>query len=57
MRVQNFFAGINQAKAELNWAPKYGLIEGLKDSFTNDYLVNSTDQEVDFSTDDMILNA
>ena len=57
MRVQNFFADIHQAKADLNWSPKYSLISGLKDSFTTDYLVNSADQEVDFSTDDMILNA
>ena len=57
MRVQNFFADIHQAKADLNWEPKYSLISGLKDSFNTDYLVNSAGQDVDFSTDDMVLNA
>ena len=57
MRVQNFFADIHKAQADLNWAPTYDLVAGLKDSFTHDYLVNSADQEADFSTDDMILNA
>lgn len=57
MRVQNFFADIHKAQADLNWSPTYDLVAGLKDSFTHDYLVNSVEQEVDFSTDDMILNA
>lgn len=57
MRVQNFFADIHRAQADLDWTPKFDLVSGLKDSFTSDYLVNSKDQEVDFSTDDMILTA
>ena len=57
MRVQNFFADIHKAQSDLNWSPTYDLVTGLKDSFTHDYLVNSADQEVDFSTDEMILNA
>ncbi|MEM9214244.1 MAG: NAD-dependent epimerase/dehydratase family protein [Cyanobacteria bacterium P01_F01_bin.150] len=57
MRVQNFFADIHKAKADLKWTPKYDLVSGLKDSFTQDYLINSTVQAVDFSTDDMILKA
>ncbi len=57
MRVQHFFADINKAKTELNWSPKFDLLSGLKDSFTNDYLAKGRDKiEVDFSTDDEILS-
>lgn len=57
MRVQHFFADINKAKTELNWSPKFDLLSGLKDSFTNDYLAKDRDKiEVDFSTDDEILS-
>ncbi|NET11154.1 MAG: NAD-dependent epimerase/dehydratase family protein [Symploca sp. SIO2B6] len=58
MRVQNFFADIHAAKADLSWTPQFDLVSGLKDSFTNDYLATGKDQAtVDFSTDDLILNA
>jgi nucleoside-diphosphate-sugar epimerase len=58
MRVQHFFTSIEKAKHELNWSPKFDLVAGLKDSFQSDYLANQLDKvEVDFSTDDMILNA
>ncbi len=57
MRVQHFFTDISKAKAELNWQPQFSLIEGLKDSFENDYLVNNLNKaEVDFSLDDKILS-
>lgn len=58
MRVQHFFTAIDKAQAELGWAPTYDLVEGLKDSFQNDYLAASRDKaEVDFALDDMILAA
>ncbi len=57
MRVQHFFTDISKAQAKLNWKPKFSLIEGLKDSFENDYLANGLDKkEVDFSLDDQILS-
>ena len=57
MRVQHFFTDISKAKAELNWQPKFSLIEGLKDSFENDYLSNGLDKtQVDFSLDDQIMS-
>ncbi|MEL6937666.1 MAG: NAD-dependent epimerase/dehydratase family protein [Cyanobacteria bacterium J06598_1] len=57
MRVQHFFTDISKAKADLNWHPKFSLIEGLKDSFENDYLANGLDNlEVDFSLDDQIVS-
>jgi nucleoside-diphosphate-sugar epimerase len=56
LRVQHFFADVNKAMDQLNWRPEFDLLSGLKDSFTNDYLVSGRDQiEVDFSVDDQIL--
>ncbi|MEL6158402.1 MAG: NAD-dependent epimerase/dehydratase family protein [Cyanobacteria bacterium J06554_11] len=57
MRVQHFFADISKAKAELNWQPQFSLIEGLKDSYQSDYMVNGLDKaDVSFSLDDQILS-
>jgi len=58
MRVQHFFTDIHKAKTELDWAPKFDLISGLKDAFQNDYLPSGRDRhDIDFSTDDEILSA
>lgn len=57
MRVQHFFTDISKAKAELQWQPQFTLIDGLKDSFQNDYIANGLDKsEVDFSLDEKILS-
>ena len=56
VRQQHFFADIQRAKTELNWQPKYDLVSGLKDSFTNDYLASGREgSEIDFSLDEEIL--
>ena len=56
MRVQHFFTDIHKAQADLNWTPQFNLIEGLKDSFQNDYLKNQLDKtEIDFPLDQQIL--
>ena len=56
MRVQHFFTDIAKAKAELNWQPKFDLIEGLKDSYENDYLATGGDKaDVNFSLDQQIV--
>ncbi len=56
LRVQHFFTDIHKAKDELNWQPQYNLVDGLKDSFHNDYLASKRqDAEIDFSLDDEIL--
>ncbi|MEL6775809.1 MAG: NAD-dependent epimerase/dehydratase family protein [Cyanobacteria bacterium J06597_16] len=58
MRVQHFFADISKAKAELAWQPKFSLVEGLKDSYQNDYLASGQDKaEVNFSLDQQILSS
>ena len=56
MRPQHFFCSVDKAKRDLNWAPKFDLIAGLKDSLNNDYLKSGRkDSAIDFSTDDLIL--
>ncbi len=57
-RVQHFFASVNKAISELGWHPEFDLINGLKDSFENDYLASGRHQaEIDFSVDDEILKS
>ena len=57
-RLQHFFASIEKATRELDWQPEFDLIAGLEDSFKNDYLASGRDRkEIDFSTDEEILNA
>lgn len=56
LRMQHFFASVTKAQAELNWQPKFSLVEGLKDSFTQDYQAQAQ-PEPDFSTDDEIIQA
>lgn len=58
MRVQHFFTSVAKAMSDLDWKPKLDLIEGLKDSYQNDFLASGRKQkEIDFSLDDQILNA
>ncbi len=37
MRDQHFFASVEKAKVELDWTPKFGLLDGLKDSYQKDF--------------------
>ncbi len=55
MRVQHFFASIEKAKHDLDWSPHYGLVEGLRDSYEQDYC--QSEQVVDFELDAQILAA
>ena len=56
LRTQHFFADIHKAQHELNWQPQYSLVEGLRDSFANDYQPSGRgDREIDFSLDETIL--
>jgi nucleoside-diphosphate-sugar epimerase len=58
LRPQHFFASIHKATSELYWKPEFDLISGLKDSYDNDFLPSErASKEIDFSTDDEILNA
>ncbi|MEM6253997.1 MAG: NAD-dependent epimerase/dehydratase family protein [Cyanobacteria bacterium P01_D01_bin.156] len=55
MRVQHFFTSITKAQSELDWTPHYSLVEGLKDSYNQDYC--KLEQAVDFELDEQILSA
>jgi nucleoside-diphosphate-sugar epimerase len=58
MRVQHFFTDIHKAQTELDWAPQFDLVSGLKDSFTNDFMASDRHQaDADFSLDEQILAA
>ncbi len=57
MRDQHFFTDIHKAQTDLNWQPKFDLVEGLRDSYKNDYFANGKHKaEVDLSLDQQILN-
>lgn len=53
MRVQHFFASIGKSQADLGWTPQYSLVDGLRDSYQNDYC--RSEQSVDFELDEQIL--
>ncbi len=46
-----------QAKQELGWAPEFGLVDGLRDSYEKDFGRGTYRKEADFETDDKILAA
>jgi hypothetical protein len=56
MRDQHFYASIDKAQALLGWTPKYGLVEGLKDSYDKDFGRGMFRKAADFECDDMILS-
>jgi nucleoside-diphosphate-sugar epimerase len=37
MRDQHFFASVEKAKRELDWAPEFDMLSGLKDSYAKDF--------------------
>jgi nucleoside-diphosphate-sugar epimerase len=55
LRDQHFFTSIEKAKAELDWAPEFGLLDGLKDSYEKDFGRGTFRKEADFSVDDKVL--
>lgn len=54
-RDQHFFASIEKAKRDLNWAPAFNLLDGLSDSYQKDFGRGTCREEADFFTDDMII--
>lgn len=57
MREQHFFCGVENAMVDLDWAPKYNMLAGLKDSYENDFKLKKArgGLDLDFSADDMVL--
>ena len=55
LRLTNFFTDISKIKKDLSWQPKFDLLNGLKDSYENDYqLVNH--KNIDFSSDELLFD-
>lgn len=38
MRPGHFFASCEKAMTELDWAPEYNTVDGLRDSYQNDFV-------------------
>lgn len=57
LRDQHFFTSIDKAQADLDWTPKFGLIDGLQDSYDKDFSRGGFRKAADFKTDDLILSA
>jgi len=58
MREQHFFCSVANAMADLDWKPKYNLLNGLKDSYENDFLEKKAagNLKTDFTCDDIVIN-
>jgi len=55
MRDQHFFTSIDKAVVDLDWYPRFGLVDGLRDSYEKDFGRGTYRKEPDFDVDDMIL--
>lgn len=55
MRDQHFYASVDKAQKLLGWTPKFGLVDGLKDSYNKDFGLGQFRKAADFEVDDMIL--
>ena len=55
LRLTNFFTDISKIKKDLDWAPKFDLLNGLIDSYENDYLLNEH-KNIDFSSDEFLFD-
>ncbi len=56
LRIGHFLTDITRIERDLDWKPKYTLLEGFKDSYDNDYLLNQSDS-IDFSSDQILLDS
>lgn len=55
LRDQHFFTSIEKAKKDLDWAPAFGLVDGLRDSYEKDFGRGTYRKEPDFSVDDKVI--
>ena len=55
MRDQHFFTSVTKGREELGWEPKFGLVDGLRDSYQKDFGRGQFRKAADFETDDMVL--
>ena len=55
LRLNNFFTDTSKIEKDLSWEPKFDLLNGLIDSYKNDYLLAKHEQ-VDFSSDNYLFD-
>ncbi len=55
LRLTNFFTDISKIKKDLTWEPKFDLLNGLIDSYKNDYLLVNH-ESIDFSSDEFLFD-
>lgn len=57
MREQHFFCSVEEAMRDLDWAPKFNMADGLKDSYEKDFVVKKAagKLDLDFECEDMVL--
>ena len=55
LRLTNFFTDISKIKKDISWEPKFDLLNGLIDSYENDYLLANHEQ-IDFSSDELLFD-
>jgi hypothetical protein len=57
MRPGHFFTGVSKAMKDLEWEPQYNLMDGLRDSYENDFVHKKAAGGLknDFECDDMVL--
>jgi len=55
LRLTNFFTDVSKIQKDLSWEPKFDLLNGLIDSYENDYLLANHEQ-IDFSSDESLFD-
>ena len=55
LRLNNFFTDTTKIKKDLSWEPKFDLLNGLVDSYKNDYLLVNH-EKIDFSSDELLFD-
>ena len=55
IRLNHYQTDISKIKNDLNWEPKFDLLNGLKDSFDNDFNINKG-KDFDSESDSILFN-
>jgi len=55
LRLNNFFTDVSKLKKDISWEPKFDLLNGLIDSYKNDYLLDNH-EKIDFSADEVLFD-
>ena len=55
LRLTNFFTDTSKIEKDLSWKPKFDLLNGLIDSYKNDYLLDNNNQ-INLSSDELLFD-